>query len=572
MRTALTRSLFLLLAFACTPLALHAQEASKGRQDTPKTAGETSLPGEDGELQVLERQQVFTEGGQVLPLGLQRAIDLALENNENVTLSRIAFQRAIAGVTDAEAIFDPIAEVSVGWRDAETPQPNLFNAANPVIEETRFFADVGLTGLFATGTQYSLLIQNERTTTTNGFATLSPQYTTTATVGLTQPLLRGFGLGVNLADISIARTQKRVSGEEFSTDLSNLVLEVVRAYWNLYFAIRNLENQLESLEVAKDLIRIARNRVRVELDPPIALTQARAGAAAREEAVLQARNQLGLAEDQLKALLGLTRNNAQLNAHLKLIEAPATQERIPDPDEAIRTARRRRPEYEIARLIYEGADTQSRAAENEVLPELNLSVEAGLIGVAGDVGPVSDSPSAIPLAQQFGGDFSESWSRIFSGDTPFWQVSGTLRFPIGNNRAQAQLARARADEQEAITQFQLTDKNIVVEVRGAIRNVITNLQRMRTAEVNVDLAVENLEAERRRYENGLATSFNVLEQEEQLNEARSRYQRALADYNISLAEYRRATGQLLDQYGIISAEEPAPPEPLPWERYRQGRD
>ena len=54
------------------------------------------------------------------------------------------------------------------------------------------------------------------------------------------------------------------------------------------------------------------------------------------------------------------------------------------------------------------------------------------------------------------------------------------------------------------------------------------------------LAEKNLDAERRKYENGLSTSFQILEVEEDLTSARSRLVDAVTAYRRALVEYHRS--------------------------------
>ncbi|MEW6776980.1 MAG: TolC family protein [Bdellovibrionota bacterium] len=521
-------------------------------------------PAASGEAQT---QQLFGEGGGELVLDLKRAIDLALENNEEIALSRLELRQAIAGVNESLGILDPTLTVSTDYRDAKNIQPNTFNVANPIIDETAFNLNMSLSGLLPTGTKYSLSALHQRSTSESGFVLFSPEYNATVSASLTQPLLKGFGLGVTMGGIRIARIERQIETENYENKISERILATIEAYWELAFAIENLKNQQESLEVAKDLVRAAENRVKVKLDPPIALTQAREGAAQREEKVLIARNQLGVAEDTLKKLIGMTRDNVQLNARIRTVEeAPEESAMLLDADSAVKMARSRRPEYEVARLTFEQLDTTHRTAQNATLPQFDVSIEGGLSGLGGkaktceadddlDDSCDQDRENALnALNSQFNGSFGRAYDDILNANAPYWKVSGVLTIPLGNRTARSQLTKAILDEQIATENFKLLDQTVLLEVRSALRSVLTDRQRFRTTEIGVELAKENLNAERKRYEVGLSTGLDVLEQEENHNLARASRARAVSDYNISLARYRKAVGILLDNYGIVAGE------------------
>ena len=85
--------------------------------------------------------------------------------------------------------------------------------------------------------------------------------------------------------------------------------------------------------------------------------------------------------------------------------------------------------------------------------------------------------------------------------------------------------------------------------RGA-RGAARGAGRSSSPSASTALAEKNLDAERKRYENGLSTSFQVLEIQEDLTAARSRQVAAVARYRRALAEYYRSIGRLLDAEGV----------------------
>jgi outer membrane protein TolC len=91
---------------------------------------------------------------------------------------------------------------------------------------------------------------------------------------------------------------------------------------------------------------------------------------------------------------------------------------------------------------------------------------------------------------------------------------------------------------------------IVTEVRGAARRVETAAKQIDAARASRTFQERNLEAERKRYENGMSTSFQITQIQEDLTLARSREVNSIVNYRIALAEYQRATGRLLEEEGI----------------------
>ncbi len=83
-----------------------------------------------------------------------------------------------------------------------------------------------------------------------------------------------------------------------------------------------------------------------------------------------------------------------------------------------------------------------------------------------------------------------------------------------------------------------------------MRQVSSAAQQIESARVSRRLQERNLEAEQKRYENGMSTSFQVTEIQEDLTQARSREVSALTGYRTALASYYRAVGRLLEESGV----------------------
>ena len=73
---------------------------------------------------------------------------------------------------------------------------------------------------------------------------------------------------------------------------------------------------------------------------------------------------------------------------------------------------------------------------------------------------------------------------------------------------------------------------------------------MRAAGKNRELQEKNVEAEQKKYENGMSTSFQVLEIQEDLSTAESQENRAKVDYQKSLSALERSKGTLLEARNI----------------------
>ena len=96
--------------------------------------------------------------------------------------------------------------------------------------------------------------------------------------------------------------------------------------------------------------------------------------------------------------------------------------------------------------------------------------------------------------------------------------------------AQATSTIAALALERSETELRNLELDILTEVRRIVRAVGAAAESVESAEVSRRLEERNYEAEQKRYENGMSTSFQVLRIQEDLNGARSRYVAAVAAY------------------------------------------
>ena len=119
-----------------------------------------------------------------------------------------------------------------------------------------------------------------------------------------------------------------------------MTFNVIQAYWGLFFREKDLEAKQDSLKAAEDLVRVADNRVRVKVDPPINLTQAKAGAESRRGEVIVAADQLEVARDNLRRLLTLVAPEKDLTEPAKYepVDQPSSEPFDPPYRASVTTA------------------------------------------------------------------------------------------------------------------------------------------------------------------------------------------------------------------------------------------
>ncbi|MBL8208915.1 MAG: TolC family protein, partial [Blastocatellia bacterium] len=183
------------------------------------------------------------------------------------------------------------------------------------------------------GGSFQATFNNDRATTQNLFNAINPQFTSSLSVGYTQPLLRNREIDPFRRQIKIAKKRLDISDAQFRQRAVEIIAQVQRAYWDLVFARRDREIKRESVELART--QMAHNERLVE-----------AGALAKA-----AVDAIQRAENSLKALLLLPSSSDLWDSELTPVEQPQLDSNASLPlADAVRLAQQNRPELEQFRL------------------------------------------------------------------------------------------------------------------------------------------------------------------------------------------------------------------------------
>jgi len=186
-----------------------------------------------------------------------------------------------------------------------------------------------------------------------------------------------------------------------------------------------------------------------------------------------------------------------------------------------------------------------------VKPRLDLKATYGLSGLGGDVvirNPDGSVASTIP------GGWSDAFEQVTGFDFPGWSVGLELGIPIQNRSAKARKLMADLALEASRDTAKQLELRVTTEVRAAVRGLETSREQLESAKVSTRLAEKNLDAERKKYDNGLSTAYQILQVQDDLTSARYRQVAAVTGYRKSIVEYNRATGSLLASSNVTIAE------------------
>ncbi|MDX1644514.1 MAG: TolC family protein, partial [Thermoanaerobaculia bacterium] len=383
--------------------------------------------------------------------------------------------------------------------------------------------------------------------TNSQFAAVNPSFTVDADLTYRQPLLRDFGRVSTERNIMVARNTIGASQETFEERVTGVIRTVAQNYWNLVEAREQLGVAEESLRLAKELHE--QNKIKVEVGTlaPLELVQSEAGVATRTDELIRAQIGVGNAEDDLRQVLNIP--DGELWDVDILPRTPPDITRIEiDTAEAVSQSLRERPELVRKRIQNENLAIDLQLAKNRVRPRLDFAATYGFNGLGGDV-TLRDFITG-EIISTAPGNYGDALDQISETDFDGWSYALNLSVPVQNREAKARRAIAEIAVERAETELGQLELQVSTEVRKAARAVVTAEALVDSTRVSRRLEEENLRAEQKRYENGMSTSFQVLQIQEDLAQARSAAVRAEAGYRKALIDFYRAIGTLPEAAGV----------------------
>jgi outer membrane protein TolC len=526
----------------------------------------TVAPGyENRDLSLPELGRVGVELTNQKVLTLGDAIEMALSNNLDVEVTRKTEEMSEFDLRAARGVYQPRLTGQTYYDRTTTPNTSVFSTNQKQTVGT-IVGNAGITAYVPRwGTVLGSQFNNNRFTTDNPISILSPQMNTSLGFSVTQPLLRGRKFDVNRHNIEIAKRNIHITDTQFRQRAIETVANVQRAYWDLTYALRNLQVQRDAVRDAKEQLEHNRRLVNEGQLAPIDITAAETQVANFEQAVYDALNTLNLTENVLKGLISPSRENPIWAEAITPVET--VEQTVPDPalSDAISTALANRPELEINATQRDINRVDQRLYKDQRQPQIDLVAGYTSAGIGGSMNPSfrnpfatsicvdPTSPGCIALQQQqttflsgIGGS-PTAYSDVFGNKYPSFRLGVNFNIPLfGRDRtASALYGRSLVEAQRLDTQREQLEQNIQIEVRNAIQAVRTNEARLRAASIARENTARQYESEQRKLENGQSDVYRVLERQTALAAAQSAELRARTDLNKSIADYERATGSTL---------------------------
>lgn len=468
------------------------------------------------------------------PVDVQTLIHDALQHSPFVRAASDSPLIRETAIVEAQADFDVAAFMESKFDDISEPVGNLLETGGPDrFRDHNWTFSAGVRKRMPTGGNLEIAQQFGYQDNNSNFFVPTQQGRGRLTLNYTQPLLNGYGRAINSRLIVLAELETGIAWDQFAAQLQDHLLEVTRAYWELYMWRATLVQKKRHLARAEEILNEL--EVRKEIDAlQSQIVRARAAVATRSAELARAETAIRNAETRIRTLVNAPRLRDVSRPELIPVEPPTGDYIAVGARDALLTALQNRSEVDEALRRIQAGSMELKVSRNELLPILDFVMETYVSGLEGD------------------SEVGRAWVNQFRDGEPSYSVGLQLEVPLGNRAARARYQRRRIELRQLVQQFHTTVEQLMGEVEVAVRELHTTYREMQGhyRSMLANKADANYLYQRWQLLPGddRAASFlleDLLEAQDRLAIEEFAFAQAQMQYTLSLTSLRRAMGTLL---------------------------
>jgi outer membrane protein TolC len=489
-----------------------------------------------------------------LSLTLENCILKAMKNNLGVAIEVLNPEIRDLSVSIAKEKFLPTFNLNFYTTDQEQKSYSYLDSSDELKTSYNQYG-LAYTQLFPTGGTLAITLDSSKYDTNQTGILINPSYRSNLRFDVTQPLLKDFGFKTNKKEIIVAQNYREISERELNLALQEIIYDVEYEYWNLVYALENLEIKENSLKLAQDLLEQNKKAVDAGTMAQVELLTTQTQIAAREADLLRARADIKNIDSKLKQIMNLAAEDPAAE-FIRIIptDTPYYERTEMRLDEAFAVAMENRPDMQALRISIKNSQVNVDYAKNQLLPSLDLSFSYWSPGVSGDQliydpdNPLGGSIGVIP------GGRADAFKDVFGFKYNNWSLGVTLDLPLANLTSRAALAQAKVLLEQNTLQLQNQGKEVFTEIKIALTNVATDFERIQAYRAARELAERQLKAEEEKLRVGHSTNYFVLQYQNELAQYKAQEMKAIVDYNLSVAALNQSLGVSLKKKNITMGE------------------
>jgi outer membrane protein TolC len=458
---------------------------------------------------------------------LEQALGASAKRNPDVLTAAAELRRARLAVSREEARFTTNLTADLGYTLGSQPAQGR-DGTIAVLQSNTLTGSVGADRTFSPGTRATASFNISRSAREDIIlGSLGPGYSMGLKLGVTQPLLRGFGNDVGEANLRLARISSLSSIASQERAASAALRDVVSAYWELWYAQRSILIRKQSLQIARDSLAIGQLRVD-------------AGALGQDELLALMTEVASGEEDVLAAELDMEQRSLTLSRQISGQALTSIQVADEGPGnvqvlaraEAVSQAEQRSVALRELEASVKTARVQAELARNNERIKLDATATFQLNGLSND-----GFGTALGL---FGS---------FQATQTF--VGLSLALPVDNGALEDEAARAQLAVRTAELRYQTEQERLAQDITSRVASLERSNERLVLAQRTAELSAKSVAAEQVRYQAGESTALDVVRLLQRQREAELRILRLQADMAIAQAALEDAAGALIMRHADL---------------------
>jgi len=464
------------------------------------------------------------------PMSLDEAIQIALERNLDLEVARMNPQSVDYQIRSARAAYRPTFSGSYSFNNSSSQSTNTLDGVSRVTNRSQGFNGSMNQTLPWYGGRFTASWNNGRSTTNVQTSRFNPNYDSQLRLSYSMPLLSGFKIDNQRNQLKTLEITRQIADIQLQTQIENIAGQVRVAYWNLRRAIEQIEIVRQTLAQAQETLQNTRIRVEIGTLAPIETAQPEAQVAQQQQSLLNAEISWRNAELAFMRLLVDGPADPLFGQTIDPTDVPVLTVQTVDIDAAIQNALANRTDIVQSRRNVEVSRMNLQVSRDSTLPSLDLSSGYTLRGTGGTL-TNRQTGEVIP------GGYFDALAAIGNFDTPAWNVSLNFSYPLGMESAKANYARQQLSLQQSEAQIKAQELDITTQVTNAGLAVENAYRQYLAAQASRAASELNAEAAQTRFDNGMATNFEVVQAQNSLRSARLSELNTIINYMNAVAEF-----------------------------------
>jgi outer membrane protein TolC len=473
--------------------------------------------------------------GKLLPLSMAEAVAMSMEANLGLKSQKLNVDVAAQNIVSAHSTFLPRVGSTFSRQVTDRPASSFTDVSAATISSNNLVVGATLNQQLPWyGGSYLVNFNNGRSATSSVGATFNPTLSSTFSFSYSQPLLQGFKLDSARVGVETSERQREIADLDLQSQMITLQAAVRDAYLNLVGAIETRKVVGENMDSAQRQLDRSMQQVAVGTLAQIDVIQNEANVATNKVSVISADALIDAAQDNLRSLILDPARPDYWDIEFQATDTiPEAKQQAIDVNAVTANALASRLDLLSARKNLAITGLNVRLDQDLTKPTINAVAGYSASGTGGVINSYSQTFPPTLLSQS-AKSLGSTLGEAFSGAYPSWSIGLNVTYPIGTTSARSNLARAQIQEHQQVINLKDLERQVAAAVRQAVRDVETSAEQVIAAAASLSANEKQYDAEKRKEEVGLSTTFDVLQKQALLASARLQDIQARIQYSQAL--------------------------------------